>query len=256
MKRLRSATFSILFPLWTTICCLTLAFGLFLTRSQALALALAWLRSVAWMERHILRLDYRVLGRENLPERGACIVAAKHQSTFETLKLHLILNDPAIVMKRELLRVPIFGAYTLKTGMIPIERGTGGRAIGAMLTAALRAKEAGRPIVIFPQGTRVPPGSTKPYKQGVIALYEDLALPIVPLALNSGLFWPKHGSKSSGAVTFSFLRPIAPGLEPIRALALLEDVLEAETNRLIALGISEHHPTQSPSAAGLGARKS
>jgi 1-acyl-sn-glycerol-3-phosphate acyltransferase len=239
MKQLRSAAFSLLFPLWTGICCIVLAFGTFLPRKGALAMALAWVRSVAWIERHVLGLDYRVIGRENLPSHGAFIVAAKHQSTFETMKLHLILNDPAIVLKKELLRIPIWGRYLKQTGMIPIDRGAGRRAVGGMLSASQHAKADGRPIVIFPQGTRVAAGAKRSYKPGVVALYQELDLPIIPLALNSGLFWPKKGMKHGGTVTFSFLPPIAPGMEPEAALRLLEDRLESETNRLVSAHLQD-----------------
>lgn len=239
MQRLRSLAFSMIFPLWTGLCCIVLALGLLLPRAQALAAAFLWLRSVAWLERNLLGLDYRVIGRENLPDHKAFIVAAKHQSAFETMKLHLLLGDPAIVMKQELLRLPIWGAFARKTGMIPIDRGGGRIAVAGMLQAAARAKAAGRPIVIFPQGTRVPPGATKTYKSGVATLYSELQLPIVPLALDSGLFWPKHGPKRGGAITFSFLPPIQPGLEPGEALTVLERRLEAETDRLIAASRAE-----------------
>ena len=239
MNRLRSAAFSVLFPIWTGICCIGLAFGPLLPRKGALAMALLWVRSVAWIERHVLGLDYRVIGRENLPRNGAFIVAAKHQSTFETMKLHLLLNDPAIVLKKELLRIPIWGRYLKQTGMIPIDRGAGRRAVGDMLTASQQARADGRPIVIFPQGTRVPAGTKRAYKSGVTALYQELGLPILPLALNSGLFWPKHGMKHGGTVTFSFLPPIEPGMEPEAALLLLEERLESETDRLVAAQIQE-----------------
>ena len=234
MKRLRSIAFSIAFPVWTGICCIVLAFGPLLPRKGALQMALLWVRSVAWVERNVLGLDYRVIGRENLPAHGAFIVAAKHQSTFETMKLHLILNDPAIVLKKELLRIPIWGPYLRQTGMIPIDRSAGRRAVGTMLEASEKAKAEGRPIVIFPQGTRIPVGVKRSYKAGVAALYHQLALPILPLALNSGLFWPKRGMKHGGTVTFSFLPPIEPGLEPESALSLLEQRLETETDRLVA----------------------
>ena len=233
MVRLRSILFSVAFPVWTAICCLVLAFGPLLPRERALTLAMVWMKSVAWLERTLLGLHFRIIGVENLP-KGACIVAAKHQSAFETMKLHLLLNDPAIVMKSELLRLPIWGAYTRKTGMIPIDRGAGRAAVLSMLTAARAAKIAGRPIVIFPQGTRVAPGHHRTYKTGVVALYTDLEIPIVPLALDSGLFWPKHGMKRGGTVTFSFLPPIIPGLPAEEALGRLSERLEAESDRLIA----------------------
>ena len=239
MNYLRSVAFSLMFPVWTGICCIVLAFGPLLPRKQALRLAYFWVDSVAWIERHVLGLNYRVIGEENKPPHGSFIVAAKHQSTYETMKLHPILGDPAIVLKKELLRIPIWGRYLQKTGMIPIDRGAGRRAVGPMLTASLAAKAEGRPIVIFPQGTRVPAGATRPYKSGVVALYNELDLPIVPLALNSGVFWPKKGLKHGGTVTFSFLPAIEPGLEPDAALAVLEQRLEAETNRLVAVELQD-----------------
>lgn len=239
MSRLRSIAFSIAFPLWTGICCIALAFGPLLPRKGALRMALFWVKSVAWVERTVLGLDYRVIGVENVPRHGAFIVAAKHQSTFETTKLHLILHDPAIVLKKELLKIPIWGRYLRSTGMIPIDRGAGRKAVGGMLEASQKAKAEGRPIVIFPQGTRIPVGVKRNYKSGVTALYQALELPILPLALNSGLFWPKHGRKHGGTVTFSFLPAIEPGLEPESALSLLEQQLETETDRLVAAEAGE-----------------
>ena len=132
--------------------------------------------------------------------------------------------------------------------MIPIDRGAGRGAVDTMLSASLAAKAEGRPIVIFPQGTRVPAGEQRRYKPGVVALYKDLNLPIVPLALNSGVFWPKKGWKHGGTVTFSFLPPIEPGLEPDKALAVLEKALEAETDRLVA---AELHARSHPRARSL-----
>jgi 1-acyl-sn-glycerol-3-phosphate acyltransferase len=176
------------------------------------------------------------------------------------MKLHLILKDPAIVMKQELLRVPIWGAYTRKTGMIPIDRGAGRQALSIMMSAAAKAKAEGRPIVIFPQGTRVAPGARRPYKSGVAALARALDLPVVPLALNSGLFWPKQGVKRGGTVAFSFLAPIGPGLEPEALMRVLESRLEAETDRLTALErnpAAAQEPTVNPPSQTLsGSRHS
>src|SRR3984957_9728504 len=239
MQRLRSLMFSIAFPVWTGLCCIVLGIGTYMPRRTALAAAIFWVRSVAWLERAILGLDYRVIGRENLPQTGAYIVAAKHQSTYETMKIHLILDDPAIVLKKELLRIPIWGRFLKQTGMIPIDRGAGRRAVGDMLTASEKAKAEGRPIVIFPQGTRIPVGIKRSYKSGVVALYQQLGIPILPLALNSGLFWPKNGMKHGGTVTFSFLPPIEPGLDPDAALSQLEQRLESETDRLVAVQMRE-----------------
>jgi len=246
MQRLRSLAFSLLFPLMTGFYCIVLAFGPLLPRRGALAGAYIWLRSVAWLERTVLGLDYRIIGAENLPQHGAFIVAAKHQSAYETMKVHLILKDPAIVMKRELLRLPIWGSYARRTGMIPIDRSAGRAAISDMLAASRTAVAEERPIVIFPQGTRVPPGDVRPYKSGAVALYSAFGIPIVPMALDSGLFWPKHGMKRGGVVTFSFLPPIEPGLPSDQALSILQDRLEAETDRLI-----DRHQTGSRDAVAV-----
>jgi 1-acyl-sn-glycerol-3-phosphate acyltransferase len=242
--RLRSIAFTVAFPLWTGLCCIVLAFGPLLPRKGALVLAVAWVRSVGWIERHVLGLRYRVIGRENLPRRGAFIVAAKHQSTYETMKLHVIFDDPAIVMKKELLRLPIWGAFTRKTGMIPIDRKAGPRALAELVSASRKAVAEGRPIVIFPQGTRVAPGQTRAYKSGVVALYQEFAIPIVPMAVDSGLFWPREGAKRGGTVTFSILPPIPPGHDPATVLKTLEERLESESDRLIAAGAPEpvSHP--------------
>ena len=120
-----------------------------------------------------------------------------------------------------------------------LDRGAGRKAVGDMLTASEKAKAEGRPIVIFPQGTRIPVGVKRSYKSGVVALYQELGLPILPLALNSGLFWPKSGMKHGGTVTFSFLPPIEPGLDPDAALSQLEQRLESETDRLVAVQMRE-----------------
>jgi 1-acyl-sn-glycerol-3-phosphate acyltransferase len=242
MNRARDILFTIVFPVWTALCCVVLGLGTLLPRKFVLVPAMLWVRSVAWIERNVLGLDYRVIGAENLPSGRSCIVAAKHQSTFETMKLHLLLRDPAIVLKQELLRIPIWGRFLKTTGMIPIDRGAGRQAITAMVAAAERAKAEDRPIVIFPQGTRVAPGAARAYKPGVGVLYQALGLPIVPLALNSGVFWPRHGAKRGGVVTFSFLPPIEPGLEPSEAIKLLQQRLEAETDRLVAAA----SPAQAP----------
>jgi 1-acyl-sn-glycerol-3-phosphate acyltransferase len=165
---------------------------------------------VAWVECHLGGISYRVIGRENIP-KGACIIAAKHQSALETFKIHLIVDDPAIVLKRELLNIPIIGWYMSRSGSIPIDRSGRTKALSGMTVAARKAAADGRPIVIFPEGTRAAVGETRPYKSGVAAMYQDLNVPLVPMALNSGLLWPKDSFfKKRGLVTVEFLPPIPP----------------------------------------------
>ena len=192
--------------------CFLMLWALPLPRRQMLYVVHLWLRQMAWLENHIGGITYRVVGSAYVPA-GACIIACKHQSAWETLKLHLLFSDPAIVLKEELLNIPLWGWYLRRVGMIPIDRAGYTKALSSMMLAAHKAVAAGRKIVIFPQGTRIAPGVTKPYKSGVVALYQELNLPIVPMALNSGLFWPKNGFlKKPGTITVEFLPPILPGL--------------------------------------------
>ena len=232
MTVLRSTLFNLLFFGWTAVCCFALLPSLFLSHRTMMAWIFVWLRVVHWLEKTVLGIDYRVVGRENLPD-GACIVAAKHQSAWETLKLHLLLGDPAIVLKAELLKVPVWGRYLVRTGMIPVDRGAGSRAVKDMIESARPRVAEGRPIAIFPQGTRTAPGTWRPYRIGVGALYEGLAVPVVPMALNSGVFWGRRAfRKRPGTITVEFLPPIPAGLKREEMMRRLEDELETASERL------------------------
>jgi 1-acyl-sn-glycerol-3-phosphate acyltransferase len=166
---------------------------------------------------------------------GACIVACKHQSAWDTIIWHALLDDPAIVMKKELLSIPFYGWYSVKARMIPVDRKAGAAAMRSMLRAAQAAADLKRPIVIFPQGTRVAPGVTAPYQPGIAALYRALNVPVVPVALNSGLYWPRRGfSRRPGTVQLAFLEPIPPGLPRDAFMAELEKRTESASNALLA----------------------
>jgi 1-acyl-sn-glycerol-3-phosphate acyltransferase len=230
---LRSLAFNISLYGTTSVMCFLMLWSLLLPRRQMLYVVHLWLHQIEWIERHIGNMTWRVVGRAHVP-KGACIIASKHQSAWETFKLHLLFGDPAIVLKRELLNIPIWGWYLRRSGMIPIDRAGRTKALSAMMQAAHRAADAGRKIVIFPQGTRIEPGAQKPYKSGVAALYQELHLPIVPMALNSGLLWPKKGFlKKSGTITIEFLPPIPSNLPREEMMKRLKDSLESASERLI-----------------------
>lgn len=206
--------------------------ALLLPRKQTVKGVEIWLGTVAWVENHLGGIDYKVIGRENIP-KGACIIASKHQSEWETFKMHLLLKDPAIVLKRELLNIPLIGWWMSRSGSIAIDRSARTKAISGMTLAARKAAAEGRPIVIFPEGTRVAVGESRPYKSGVAALYQDLNIPVVPLALNSGLLWSKNSFfKKPGTVTVEFLPPIPPGLPRDEMMQKLRDTLEPAALRL------------------------
>ncbi len=230
---LRSLVFNLAFYGWTAFLCIVLAWTPLLSRPKMIALICWFLGTVAWLERTVLGLRYEVRGRENLPT-GPFLVAAKHQSAWETMKLHLMLSDPAVVLKQELTRVPVLGWFATKTQMIPVDRSARNRAVTTLAEGARRIKAQGRPIVIFPQGTRTAPGTRHPYRIGIGMLYEQLQIPLVPMALNSGLFWPRRSFlKYPGTIVVEFLPAIQPGLARYALMRELAERLEAATDRLV-----------------------
>ena len=179
-------------------------------------------------------VTFEVRGRENLPD-GPAIVAMKHQSAWDTLAAPVIFRRPAIVIKRELGWIPFYGWYALKAGMIPIDRAAGPTALRHLVAGAERAASEGRKIIIFPEGTRTAVGAAPAYQPGVYALYRRLGLKLVPVAVNSGLYWGRrHFTKRPGRIVVAILPPIAPGGERRAVMAALESAIEDATARLVA----------------------
>ena len=187
-----------------------------------------------WLLRVICAVKCEVRGREKLPP-GACLIAAKHQSAWDTFGLIPIFRDPAMVMKAELGAIPFYGWFSHKFEHIFIRRDRGPTALKQLIRDARQRAAAGREVVIFPEGTRRPPGAQPDYKPGFLALYEGLALPCVPVALNSGLFWPRRSIlRYPGTIVVEILDPIPPGLERAQARRLIQERIEAACERLIA----------------------
>jgi len=158
----------------------------------------------------------------------------KHQSAWDTLILHAVFGDFAAVVKRELLLVPFYGWYAARAGSIAIDRKAGASALRRMVAAARPVATQGRPIVIFPEGTRVAPGARLPYQPGVAALYQALALPLVPAAVDSGYFWERRSFvKRPGRIVLEFLDPIPPGWPRRRVMAELERRIETAATGLL-----------------------
>jgi 1-acyl-sn-glycerol-3-phosphate acyltransferase len=191
-----------------------------------------WIRLVLELLKGTVGLSHRVEGQENLP-KGPFMVASKHQSAWETLALHMVFDDPSIVLKRELLKLPVLGFYISKVGMVPIDRGAGGSALKYMITEARKASGAGRPILIFPQGTRVAPGGEGAYHSGVFALYRALDCPVVPVALNSGNFWSRQAFfKRPGTITVRILPVMPRGIDRKTFMKDLETTIETATREI------------------------
>jgi 1-acyl-sn-glycerol-3-phosphate acyltransferase len=192
-----------------------------------------WVRSTLFLHRTICGIDDEISGRENIPV-GGFIVASKHQSAWETLRLIELFPLPSFILKRQLLFVPLFGWYLKKAHMIPVDRGRGAAAIAAMTLHARRAVDEGRQIIIFPEGTRRPPLAPPQYRHGVARLYAELGVPCLPVALNSGLYWPRRAlTHRRGTIRVECLPPIPAGLAPEEFAARLEAGLESATNALI-----------------------
>ena len=183
--------------------------------------------------RFICGIRYEVRGREHLPKGGA-LVASKHQSMFETLAFWSILDDPAIILKKELSYLPFFGWYAMKLKNIKVDRSAGAKALRDMLRQASQRAEEGRQVVIFPQGTRLEPGASDTYKPGVLGLYKAMKTPCVPVALNSGLYWPPHGFvRKPGVIIVEFLPAIEPGLTKDAFMAELQTRIETASDALL-----------------------
>ena len=210
MTAIRSALFAFVFYAWTVIAVL-LSFPISLFGTRAVrAWAHDWVRFHRACAAFLLGIRGRI---EGTPPRGATLVAVKHQSMFETLEIMVLLKDPAVVLKRELADLPLWGWVVRRYGVIPVDRSGGATALRGMMRAAEAAIAEGRPIVIFPEGTRVAPGEQPPLQPGFAGLYRALKLPVTPVAVDSGRLWPRHRFvKRPGIVTFRFGAPIPPGL--------------------------------------------
>ncbi|MGE0626684.1 MAG: lysophospholipid acyltransferase family protein [Hyphomicrobiaceae bacterium] len=253
MTILRSVTYLIAFYLATALF-LVLGSPLLLgPRQWAMAGLRAHARACLWLLRVIAGTRMEVRGRENLPT-GACLVASKHQSAWDTFALVPVFRDPAIVLKAELGLIPLYGWFCRKFEHILIRRERAAAALKSMVADARDRAAAGREIVIFPEGTRRPPGAAPDYKPGVVALYEGLGLPCVPVALNSGLYWPRRSVlRYPGTIVVEILEPLPPGLDRRTFKAELERRIEQATGRLLAEAHASPSPPPMPAASSLTA---
>jgi 1-acyl-sn-glycerol-3-phosphate acyltransferase len=234
MLWLRSLLFNAVFYLWTAFVCLGALPSLVMGRHVVAAVSRFWAQGLLLFLRLICRLDYRVEGAEAIP-RSAAIIASKHQSAWDTFIFSVLLDDPAYVMKRELMRIPVWGWYPWAAKMIAVDRDGHAAALKRLARQAEAAAADGRQIIIFPQGTRVAPGERAPYLPGVQALYGRLGVPVVPVALDSGLYWGRRAfAKRPGTIRLRFLPAIPPGLKRADFARRLEETIETESDRLIA----------------------
>lgn len=233
MTHLRTTAFTLYFVIGTGVASLiALPVILFGERATRLAVRL-WAHAMLGGLRVLCGVSYRVEGREFVP-RGGAVVAANHQSMWETIALFAILERPVVVLKEELLKIPVYGWWAKRTGNIPIDRAAGARAARALMRAARAQVEEGRQIVVFPEGTRVPFGDRAPLQPGVAGVYAASGAPCTVAVHDSGARWlhPGHftSRKVPGVITIRFFPPIEPGLDRKAFMRALETTFAEGVN--------------------------
>lgn len=239
MLILRSLAFNIAFYLNTAIW-LVIALPTFLMPYWGIVeIAKAWGKVNLWLLRVIagIKVDFR--GLEKIP-KGSLLVASKHQSAWETFVVLTLFENPVYILKRELQWIPIFGWLTIKGRMVPVDRGGGAQSLRTMTERARYEIGQNRQLIIFPEGTRRPAGAEPRYKYGVAHLYAGAGVPCLPIALNSGLFWPRRTFlRYPGTVIVEVLDVIPPGLDKDVFFEKLQNDMEIATARLIEEGRRE-----------------
>jgi 1-acyl-sn-glycerol-3-phosphate acyltransferase len=236
---LRSLVFNILFYLvflfWAVVAIPTLV----LPRAALLRVASWWAQTNIFLMRVICGIKVEFRGTEKIP-KGPLLVASKHQSMWETISLLQFFDAPFFVVKRELKWIPVFGLFLIKANMIAINRSAGRRALLAMVRRAVAEVRHGRQLVIFPEGTRTAPGAPAHYKPGVGQIYLECGVTCLPVALNSGLFWPRRTFRRyPGTLVVEFLDPLPPGLPREEFVTRMRTVIEEATDRLVAAARAE-----------------
>lgn len=235
MLAMRSLVFNLFFYLYTIALMIFIIPTIVWPTSQPILwIGYVWGRGNLWALRVICGMTVEWRGMEKIPD-GPLLVAAKHQSAWETFAFFIPFRRPAYVYKRQLAYVPLFGWLIWKAKQIPVDRGKKGAALASITDGALKAAAIGRQVMIFPEGTRRAVEAPPDYKFGVTHLYATLGLTCQPVALNSGMFWSRKSfTRRPGTVLVEFLDPIPPGLPPAEFAAKLQDGIETATNRLIA----------------------
>ncbi|MCC3243883.1 1-acyl-sn-glycerol-3-phosphate acyltransferase [Methylocystis sp. WRRC1] len=233
MLFLRSLVFQIVFFANTIALMLIWLPGLFMRRQVSQELGRTWGRTSLWLLDKICGTKIEWRGLENITS-GAVIVACKHQSTWDTFVLPIKFPDFSYILKHELIWLPFFGWYLLAAEQVAIDRAKGGKLLPQLIEKSKKIFAQGRQLFIFPEGTRRPVGAPPQYKVGIAHLYDATNVPVLPVALNAGLFWPRRSFLIyPGTAVIEFLPVIPPGLPPREFFRLLQNEIETASNRLI-----------------------
>ncbi|WP_454747843.1 lysophospholipid acyltransferase family protein [Ciceribacter selenitireducens] len=219
------------------------------SRKKAFAIPKNWARSNHWLMEKVVGTTFTVEGLENIPE-GGYILAPKHQSLWDTYALLPWLDDPVYILKRELMWIPIFGWYVARQKMIPVDRGARGKVMVKVMERAKQEMAAGRQLIIYPEGTRRPAGAEPAYKYGIARIYRDLDVPVVPVAMHPGLFWPRRKFlRFPGHFKVRILPPIEPGLDPDVFYQTLVEKLEKASDELLIETVRDNPQVPLPPTA-------
>ena len=230
---LRSLVYNVLFYVMLVFWNIVAIPTFLMPRRAFMAVAKTWARSSVWLMRVICNTRLEVRGLEKIPQ-GPLIVASKHQSMWETFALMQFFDAPLFIYKRELAWIPFFGWYLMKSGMIGVDRSGGMRSLMDMARRAPKEIRSGRQLIIFPEGTRTPVGAPPDYMTGVGQIYASSGVPCLPVALNSGLFWPRRTfMRYPGTLVVEVLDPLPAGLTRKEFIVRIATVIEAATNRLV-----------------------
>jgi 1-acyl-sn-glycerol-3-phosphate acyltransferase len=231
----RSLIFAAAFYAWSAFCAIGSTPILFGPVGWSLKMFEGWSRGVLFLLRTICGVRVEVRGREHMP-RGPALVAPKHQCMLDVFAQFIWLPASCFVTKKELMWIPWFSWYARKVRMIAVDRGAHAAALRKLVKDATERFAEGRQVVIFPEGTRGPPGVPGDYKPGIAALYREFDVPVHPVATNSGVHWPRHGFiRKPGTIVFEYLEPIPPGLKRAEFMRILQDRIETASTRLLPL---------------------
>ncbi len=260
MRTLRSIVgsglYNVVFLGWTALAVTMMIVLLPFPRFAMQRAVKAWAWTQRWALKALVGLDFELRGRENILP-GGVIYASKHQSAWDTYVFYLLFSDPAYIMKKELMRIPVWGWMARKCEAISVDRAGGAGALKALVKDTRARIAQGRPVIIFPEGTRTQPGTRLPYHPGIAALYSQCDAPVVPVALNSGLFWGRRSyRKNSGRIVIEFLPAIEQGLRRPEFMSRLENAIEGTSDRLAAEGIAKYPETAASMASSTNGAQS
>ena len=232
MQAIRSLIYVFLFVSWSTFIVILNAIFMPFPRSVSQATIRVWMNGTMMLLRVVVGLRYEIRGIERVPE-GPVIFASKHQSAWDTAIYYMFDKDPAYILKKELLKIPLYGLTLRKAGHIAIDRDGGMSSLKHGLRETRRAIQEKRRVIIFPEGTRTLPGEPGTYQPGVAAIYKDAGVPLIPVALNSGSFWGRSGyMKYPGCIVMEFLPPIPSGLNRKVFMKELQQQVDEASERL------------------------